>query len=36
MHGNGEYQINRRDMDGTFLSDQKPITVTGLWRSTNK
>lgn len=24
------------DMDGTFLSDQKPITVIGLWRSTNK
>lgn len=24
------------DMDGAFLSDQKPITVTGLWRSTNK
>lgn len=23
------------DMDGTFLSDQKTITVTGLWRSTN-
>lgn len=24
------------DMDGTFLAIKKPITVTGLWRSTNK
>lgn len=22
------------DMDGTFLSDQKPIIVSALWRNT--
>ncbi len=24
------------DMDGTFLSNQKPITVSGLWLSISK
>lgn len=24
------------DMDGTFLSDQKPITVSGLWLSISR
>lgn len=24
------------DMDGTFLSDQKPITVSGLWPSISR
>lgn len=24
------------DMDGTFLSAQKPITVSGLWLSISK